>query len=550
MELRQDRIDLAIMNSGKVVNAQRLSIRLNADGEKWKNDLQDCRQPLQEFVDSHKLDGAKVVVYCETPSQSVDVISVPVRSSVQARNAAEMACQDTVSYMLDQAIADSTIVARDRSGSERRTHVVAAVERSMMAESIDRLLQDVGLKLQCLVPIEAPLLGAVTRHVLNSKGKTIGRLYIGEHVSFFAVASDGNLRFARRISLGVHAIAESLTREIPIGDGSDSISLDFEAATEVLRERGIVGRNDIVCHEHGIIGAQILPLMQPVLQRLIVEVRQSIRFGLNENERETLQIDLVGIGSQIRGLSQLMAEELGILVRSDSPAMTSTEPAEFNLADPAVVGSDLFESFQARRRNRSVSLLPNRVAVRHRTRRIRKFAWTGAILAIAAVAFDAVRIENRIQQASTTVQSLHLQANAIAELEATQQRIAKQQQDLAMLLSKVEHEMLSASLFAPALREVAVITPDFVRLSSLNLSADVDTQGGTLVGYVLDDGKIDIEQQLSHYLLVLKSSPLLRRVTLGSVQHSELDGSSALRFDVTFQLMPWSDGETIARVSE
>ena len=54
---------------------------------------------------------------------------------------------------------------------------------------------------------------------------------------------------------------------------------------------------------YGLAGTQVVPLLQPVLQRFIVELRQSLRFGLNDNDRANLSLFITGPGSAVKGLS-------------------------------------------------------------------------------------------------------------------------------------------------------------------------------------------------------------------------------------------------------
>ena len=83
-----------------------------------------------------------------------------------------------------------------------------------------------------------------------------------------------------------------------------------------------------------------MPQIQPVLQRYVVELRQSLRFGLPEEERDAIEISVSGPGSMIFGLPELIAWELKLKFSVDS------QPSGFDHKSPGTEGSVRVEAME------------------------------------------------------------------------------------------------------------------------------------------------------------------------------------------------------------
>lgn len=537
LEIRLDRADLFSVGRGDDGAARRVPLHLNAEATRWARDLLDAAPAMRNEVEALGLQDALATVFCETPSLGLDVISASVRTSREACTSAALAAQETVSYALDAAITEACVIGVDRSGTERKRHVIAAVERDQTAEAIAAFVEAVGMRLDAIVPIDAPVFASVTQRALDHRSGPRGCLHIGELSSFFAVACNGRLRFSRRIALGVSTLVRTLMLELQTRSG-ETISLNEIDAACLLSEVGIPEHDMVVDQERGLVGAHVIPVLAPVLQRLIVEIRQSIRFGLDDGERAALSVDVIGPGGSIPRLTTVLTEELGI------NAKTEPDPHELIPHIPASPGSDLAAAIRARQgRSSGLSLLPHRIMKRRRFQRLRHCAWAGAILAMGVVGFDSFRLHSRISQTRATVASMNMHADAVSQLEATRDRLTALQADVGSLGTLLRSEMRSARTYAPALREISQLVERSVFLTALTLAYAENTgPSGSMIGYVMAD-TVSPEGnnfELRDFLSRLKASPLFSHVALGTVETSEVDGKSALRFDIAVTLTPWA----------
>ncbi|MEZ6211894.1 MAG: hypothetical protein R3B46_11690 [Phycisphaerales bacterium] len=80
----------------------------------------------------------------------------------------------------------------------------------------------------------------------------------------------------------------------------------------MLFEIGLPERDTVVDAARSIRGSDILALISPVLQRCVVQVRQTLRFGLDEGARTHARLRVEGPGSRIPGLAEMISEETGL----------------------------------------------------------------------------------------------------------------------------------------------------------------------------------------------------------------------------------------------
>src|SRR5262249_38213525 len=125
--------------------------------------------------------------------------------------------------------------------------------------------------------------------------------YFGEHSSVLAAMMNGRLCFVRTLGLGVDALVDALTRPIRVRQGPEGfrprVTLERGAARDLLLAMGVPGPDVVVDPQRGIDGSAVLPLLQPVVQRICIEVKQSLRFGMEEAAgKAPVRLTIVGPG--------------------------------------------------------------------------------------------------------------------------------------------------------------------------------------------------------------------------------------------------------------
>jgi Tfp pilus assembly protein PilN len=334
-------------------------------------------------------------------------------------------------------------------------------------------------------------------------------VWVGDTASEFVVSDGGRLLFHRRIALGIESLVRSL--QMPIRFGSESIQLAPPEAESILLQHGIPTREDTVDAARGITGQHVLPLLQPALQRFVVELRQSLRFGLPDDRRASLQLSVHGPGSQIKGLQELVRTELGLAALAE----TTVE----------VHGA----------RAASLSLLPSEMIHRRRTASTARWLWSGGALAGVLMTAQWFQMRGELEHARAAAAANAAHRAGHEALATTEARLHEAGAAVGRLESEMGSRLGTRAPVDAVLRDIAALTPESVRLLSIGLRVE---EGRTVleVGGYAKSGDA-AERPLEKFMNALGASPLVERVTLGSVQREDSDPRFQERFSALLTLV-------------
>ena len=538
VELLPGRIDIVVYDGTQRVGFHRLPITSEGDACEWAKMVRRSAASLRAIVEENELADCSATVLYRSPTQAVDLADFAVRSPGQAIEAATLACADSLPYSALSAVCEGAVIGRDAGGEGRRTYVIVAAEREDITEAIVHVIGEAGLRLVSATPLDAAVMAGFVSHALGEKVGRRGRLYVGEYASFFVITSEGSLLFSRRIDLGLESLAHSLTKPIWVAGRDESIELDPETAREILHRHGIPERETVVHEPLGLTGAQLIPLLQPVLQRFIVELRQSLRFGLNEEERSDLAIQVTGPGLAIPRLVEMIGEEL-MVETTGGPARHEEEPGS-----PAeAVESELNDALAGKRFLRQLNLLPREVTRRRHVARLRRWLWVGAAAALAIVAVDGWRYHARVDDARLEADALASRICDLEALQATAERLRTTLGAMNELEGAVAQEVGSGVDYRACLQELTRVTPDTIRFTTVSFHRLSSQTMGTLTGYAFPGEGEAKKTDLQTFVKRLRESPLFEDIVLGNVTVGSIGALEGQRFEATFTAVAVPEGE-------
>lgn len=529
VHLLSDRVDLVVLEGAVATAAKRIPITLDSDPCEWAKSVRHLGATLSSAVGEMKIEGAPAHVLYRSPTQAADLISLNVGSVGQAIEAARLSCIDSLPYSEMSSVCEATVVGRDAPGEERQIHVVAAAERDDVAGAIVTMIDEAGLKFISATPIDAAIFAKMVPAVMGRKSELHGVLYLGEQSSVFLVAGQGRLHFGRRIGLGLESLAVSLTRPIRRHAEAEAIELDLATARSILHEHGVPDRDKVVHEALGLTGVDLIPLLQPVLQRYIVELRQSIRFGLPEEERSEFAIRLTGPGCNISGVAELVGEELGAEVSSDAERET------YDWSEPGGKGGELSDAIADRSVLRTLNLQPRSLAIRRRSQQLKRWLWAGAAAALVVLGFDAMRHHMTLEDARKEADALAGQCADVEALRATGEKLYGALREMNELEHLVAREVGPVVDFPACMKELSRLTPETIRFTTVRF---YQADGGThaaLTGYAFDPEPGVEAEGLEEFVAALQSSRLFDNVVLGAVHIGETGDQAGRQFDVTFR---------------
>lgn len=527
IELLPDRIDVAVRRGNQVVGGKRIPIALDSDPDEWARVVRGSAGLLRDVVQELGVSGAAAVVVYHSPTQAVELVSVPLRSVSQARDAAVLSGAESLPYSMSSAVCQALVLGRDAGRGNQQTHALVTAERNDIAGALTEMVESAGLTVASATPTEAAILAKVVQVALKDRSAERGWLYIGEMTSFFVVVGAGRLRVGRSISIGLNTLVASLTRPIRSQPQAAPIELSAETARQILFGQGM--KIDKVAHgQIELSREQLMPLIQPVMQRLIVELRQSLRFGLNDEQRDRLEICVRGPGSSIPGLVDVVGTELGVKATRDPKHVA------YDYRVPGSKGSELLDAISDRRLLDRLNLLPRESADRQVTGRLRRWLWTGAAAAIMVIAFDTFRYHLAVSAARAESKQLETRATERQEYDVKRDRLVAAAEALQKLERAVTNEVGSRVDFSALMHELSRLTPKSVRLTTMSFRQTKLKTVGQITGYAFTLGGPSGDDRLEAFIDALKKSPLIEAVVLEKVNSGSLGGHVGRRFEAKF----------------
>ncbi len=488
----------------------------------WVDGVSALDVQLASAVQQLGCEGADVVALYEGPTFVVDLHQAPVTGS-DAIQTASLALRDAAPHGTADDPTAFLILGRDQSGAPRRTHVLGVVDEARHAQAIISLVERAGLRCRAIAPMAATTVSAAIEDAMNEAGSdVVVRLRIEDGMSTLTATHNGHIHLFRMISIGTDRLVEALTRPILRHDQESALS--NQEARRLLEEVGVPEFDDVIDESRGLKGADLLPIIQPVLQTLVVEVKQSLRFSLSDDQRSRIQFKVCGAGASIRRLAEVLSHETGapLAVESDSSV------AKAVLRDDAASRAALAEQ---------LGLLPPAALKTRLNRRVHRGLIAGVSIAVALLAADAAWSVWITQSMDRHIASLEATAQRIG---ATRDRLATAEQDFMMsrrAAARVPQSMPPRAHWGAWLAELSRLTPTAVRLTSVQGAHERESVHVRLQGRADGENPEAARRAITHFVDSLRLCPLVEQVELGGIRRGADSAGGQQEFDVTVQLV-------------
>lgn len=500
--------------------------------------LAAATEPMRAVVVEHRVRGAVAVLH-QSPTQAVEMTADPTRSDGEAIESARLSCVTSLNYPAENALAEAIIVGRDRSGDDPRRHVVVVSERNDVAKAISKWVADLGLKLASLTPKPAAVLTAYLQRVLRETSDPRGWLYVSDHMSFFVLAEKGRIFFQRRIDVGLATLTHTLTTPIRLSGKDKPISLSARQAQQLIRRVGIPERGAWVDEEAGLRGAHLLPQMQPVLQRMIVEMRQSLRFGVTDEQREQFRLLVTGPGAAVHGLTNLIGDGLGVPTDAD-PAFVHQVGAKEAQGGHRGDGCDamlleLDEATQSDSLWRQLNVMPAEQVAARQSSKLRGCLVAGACAAALLITNDFQQTTRRLEAAEQRRRGLEIENEDVQRIREISSQLNDRRAMLPVLQAAIRQEVGYRVDYRALLGEITHVTPTGVRVVDLSFSAENGQTQLVLSGDALADEAGGTG--LAPFVRALDASPLVSNVILREVKSSVFPDGRGETFELLVSLV-------------
>lgn len=534
LEITSSRATLGMADADGLSCLADAALSLPADSAQWPAALLAAAEPLAAAVAQRRLKNRPTSVLYHSPTQVVEFAAYPIASPTRAIQAAQLAVTDALPYPASSAFCRAAVIGRGRA-QKNESLVLVVADHESSVNALANFVAAAGLKLDTATPADAAVAGQLVSCALAEKSGARAWLYVGERASFFFIAADGALVFWRPIALGLQSLLTALTVPIRVRGSDSVIQLDSSAASELLARWGIPDAKDLLLEKPRLLGQQVMPLLQPVLQHYAVELRQSLRFGVSEEQRARLTLFVAGAGARVPGLAKTLGQQLALPAANYVPALKNPSAA-------AGASHAAIAAIQGRRLLARLNLLPPHVARQRMLAGARRWLWAGAAAALVLVAFDAFRFHSRLLDARQQADQYNEQITYCRAVEATSQRLQAAIAARAQLDQRIQKEVGQYVNVSACLGEISRLTPPGVRLTGISMQCGDQGVVCNIDGYALPTAETSGTSGLETFMAAMSSCPLFANVKLAGVDRQSVEGRAAEHFQITMTAVGLTGG--------
>ncbi|MEM7623674.1 MAG: hypothetical protein AAF235_10790, partial [Planctomycetota bacterium] len=243
---------------------------------------------------------------------------------------------------------------------------------------------------------------------------------VGMGRTTLAAGAGGDLRFARSIDVGIASLIRAYEQSLAAAafagvDLGAAVAQDDEEsdalhrlATRLFRDFGIPRRDDALVGDT-FTGVDALPLLQRVIQRLTIELRQTIQFGSDGDAIDPRGIFLSFPCGVPRRLAELIGGYLELDVTLESGSRIANRPMGALLTDPVPDG---------------LLLKPIGLRRRRAEGRLRGAVLTGTAFAAGVLLLDGVAARSSLRDAEIARSALSAEVDVLRMRGAAAERLA------------------------------------------------------------------------------------------------------------------------------
>ncbi len=546
IELSPTRLQVAVVRGRRVVARETARLTPPSQGTAWASRLESLQPALTSITEALRCKGAEATVLYRSPTASCGIFSCNAAAGKAASiHAARLALADSTEFSLESNPYELMRVCIDRPQSTDRAagqpvsqiHTLGFADTDATVLTLAQWLEAAGLTLGEAIPLDAVALaecvvGALAASRKDKSGVAM-TLHIGEHASMLAGATAGRIRFVRQVSLGVESFIEAMISASRQGTGQ----MDPAAADELLHRVGVCfSEEESEDSPDHAAGESMLMLLQPVLQRLGIEIKQSLRFGVEAEEREKTILSITGPGGRIPRLAEVIAKQCGsrtpeaLLTRDLGVSGTSATW----LASPVTVQG----------------FLPRAHTERLDASHIRHALWVGAASTALLIGYDAWSTAMDLQQEMINVGSLRHRLEISKPASDLNKRLRALQ--TAVVEARVVRDARYRSLTdgVAMLATLAASTPPNIKLSHVNIAAEGEAPACHVSGHAMGSDTVDPDASLRFYVDSLSAVPLVASTRMGSTRRgADSSGLPMQTFDLSLMLHNVPMGPAPAKVA-
>jgi hypothetical protein len=469
------------------------------------------------------------------PKAGAEMFNLPAHGPTALR-AAELSLRemlperaDTWPVAVQQLHRDAATEPKDTGepGEPGRTHVLGISDSAPGSNTVAAWLRRAALGVDGLIPLKAAALGLVVRAATSLPATgAYAVLWMGDHVTALAGWYNGRLAFARAIDFGYSLLADAFYRGARAQGHQTFARLQ---GYRLLFNGGFPRRGQSVDPALLLSAEHVLPFVQPVVQRYVVETRQTLRFSIPESELSRTTLVLAGPGSHIPEAARSFEPQFDLAIeRLDKQPVT---------AEVALERAELPEI--ARLNPATFRILPPMEANRRMSAHLNSAIRTGAAVAVLGLAALAGSTYARTAKTVRELQNLEARTDAMSQHAVTRERAERLAADLSNATKTIKDALGDRPRWIAGLSLVSKACGESIELNHVSGSFPAESGGAPILmlnGVAWPSRNPNVKtDSLGAFLGRLAGSPLVSSAKIVSTL-SDVNGGEAKTFVISVQL--------------
>jgi len=515
LSLTQRRLAGAMIRGGKAVQVEAIDLDPALWSTAWSEGLMPYDSEIRRVLTRLQAGKeAKVTVLYNSPTAVLGCFDLPGSPS-EACAAAKLQIREPETGF---SVSAAYPIAPAASGNGCWS-VLAISERDDAANALFGWVSRAGARLVGVVPIQFAVAIEASRHAASDEELTAECL-IGQDWTAVACGASGGFHLIRVFELGYGAMA-GVHAQVA---SSQNIDTDGLAG---LFKIGVPFKNRNIDPADR---SMLLPLLSPIIQRLCVEIKQTLRFGLS-GAHLPATLKLIGVAGRIPELIPALAEGVDMNVEADTQGADTDDPAAA-FAHGSI--EQRFLSFM----EKPIRIRPEPLVYEDAARTFRHATMVGAMVCVIAIGLEYGWLGHQRAQIESQFASMSSSVAMTAAHREQQESV----REVALRAGRVGLKLLDNIEFTAntgrVLTQIASAVPQGVELTSIDLRRNGGDPGLTISGIATGDSDDAAGRALNEFFAGLSAKPEVSSVELGATQRDEhKSGSQVSRvFSVRLKL--------------
>jgi hypothetical protein len=521
IRLEPGRLTASMVREGAVVRSVEEHLSAGEWAGHWESGLRSLAEPLDRVLTRVRASSRdRAVVLFESPQATAELMEVPARGA-EAISAARLAVSERLGLMADSpCIAVRPMGEVGSSDGGRRTQLLVVACDEVQLGRVSDWLSGSSLGVVSMTPSAGPMLLVTARMLRESAASSEDlRVFIMErHRTVVGTVRDRQIQMLRSFEVGVHHIVEAMVRASGINDVSRSGNIAPDKALEMLKRCGLPHAGSDPNDYGDLEPRSILPLIQPVLQRLYVELKQSFRLGGRQGKASGAVLHMYGEGAQIAGIADAIGESLNVEIDAPTGVAESFGPAALFASEGAA----------------ALKLTTSAAQVKAANRRVRSAALVGAGLGLGLVGLQMAATSVKLRQVDEAMARNGSAIEQAQQFRLTSVSAAEHRAKVSTAMDIVEKYGGNQPDWQGCLTELALAAHDRVKL--IEIRGGVEDREPVIVVSGLSDASED-GASLTKFIETLTSSPFIRSVDVVSRRLVDVDEAQSHQFRLRVRLI-------------